>query len=158
MQCMGVPVFHAHRDDVQGNLNEEAGEHQRANEHGSVTMPRLLAPVLVVKLREQMQHRQAQQKRPREGVQEADMPGVVQPEAEDRRRPIYLAFILFNLVALPVLGVLGARVLPANLSGSHPAPYTGSGLIVSRSICGVSLGADFRRFFLVTGKFLNSGT
>src|SRR4030066_2601405 len=34
------------------------------------------------------------------------------PSQGDRRRPVYLAFVLFNLVALPVVGMLAVRVLP----------------------------------------------
>lgn len=46
------------------------------------------------------------------------------PSAGDKRRPIYLAFILFNLVALPVLGILGARILPVDEIGAPPVPFT----------------------------------
>jgi MFS transporter, UMF1 family len=45
------------------------------------------------------------------------------PSAAEKRRPFYLAFVLFNIVALPLVGNLGARLLPANLSGARPAPY-----------------------------------
>jgi hypothetical protein len=36
---------------------------------------------------------------------------------------MYLAFILFNLVALPLAGILGARLLPVNISGMPPAVF-----------------------------------
>ena len=45
------------------------------------------------------------------------------PSAGEKRRPFYLAFVLFNMVALPLVGSLGARLLPAELSGARPAPY-----------------------------------
>ncbi len=45
------------------------------------------------------------------------------PSAGEKRRPLFLAFVLFNMVALPLVGSLGARILPANLSGARPAPY-----------------------------------
>ena len=45
------------------------------------------------------------------------------PSTGDRRRPFYLAFVLFNLVALPAVGILGARLLPAEISGARPAPF-----------------------------------
>jgi MFS family permease len=45
------------------------------------------------------------------------------PSKVDKRRPIYLAFILFNLVALPVVGIWGARTFPAAITGGRPAPY-----------------------------------
>ena len=39
------------------------------------------------------------------------------------RRPFYLAFVLFNLVALPLVGIAGVRLLPAEVSGAPGAPY-----------------------------------
>ncbi len=48
------------------------------------------------------------------------------PSKAEVRRPFYLAFILFNLVALPVVGVTGVRTLPANLSGAPAAIYESS--------------------------------
>ena len=43
------------------------------------------------------------------------------PRRGDQRRPFFLAFILFNLVALPLAGLVGRQVLPVSLSGA-PAP------------------------------------
>ncbi|MGB9586222.1 MAG: MFS transporter, partial [Anaerolineales bacterium] len=43
------------------------------------------------------------------------------PSQTEKRRPVYLAFVLFNLFALPLLGIIGSRVLPADLIGA-PAP------------------------------------
>jgi MFS transporter, UMF1 family len=45
------------------------------------------------------------------------------PSKGDRRKPVYLAFVLFNLVFLPVVGILGARVLPAEISGAPAPPF-----------------------------------
>jgi UMF1 family MFS transporter len=45
------------------------------------------------------------------------------PSAQYKNRPFYLAFILFNLVALPVMGLLLSRALPVELSGAAPAPF-----------------------------------
>jgi UMF1 family MFS transporter len=45
------------------------------------------------------------------------------PSTTDKRRPFYLAFILFNMVALPLAGIFAARSLPANISGAPPEPY-----------------------------------
>jgi UMF1 family MFS transporter len=45
------------------------------------------------------------------------------PSAGDRRRPVYLAFILLNMIALPLTGILAARLLPADVSGAAPAPF-----------------------------------
>ena len=40
-----------------------------------------------------------------------------------RRRPIYLAFILFSLVALPLVGIAGRFVLPGEIAGSPLPAY-----------------------------------
>jgi len=40
------------------------------------------------------------------------------PRSGDMRRPFYLAFIIFNLIALPLAGLAGRYVLPADLSGA----------------------------------------
>ncbi len=40
-----------------------------------------------------------------------------------RRRPIYLAFILFSLVALPLVGIAGRFVLPGKIAGSPLPAY-----------------------------------
>jgi UMF1 family MFS transporter len=45
------------------------------------------------------------------------------PSPKEKRRPFFLAFVLFNLVALPLVGIVGGRVLPSSISGSPPAPY-----------------------------------
>lgn len=45
------------------------------------------------------------------------------PSAGDKRRPFFLAFVLYNLLALPLLGILGARWLPANVSGAPAGRY-----------------------------------
>jgi UMF1 family MFS transporter len=40
------------------------------------------------------------------------------PTGSDHRRGFYLSFVLLNLVALPAVGVAGARLLPADLTGA----------------------------------------
>lgn len=45
------------------------------------------------------------------------------PSSNDTRRPFFLAFILFNIIALPVVGVLGVNLLPTNLSGAPAAAF-----------------------------------
>jgi MFS-type transporter involved in bile tolerance (Atg22 family) len=61
------------------------------------------------------------------------------PSAKEKRRPQYLAFVIFNLVTLPLVGVLGARLLPGELSGTSLSPYpptataAGEGLYTSDS-------------------------
>jgi len=45
------------------------------------------------------------------------------PSKNESRRPFYLAFVLFNIIALPLVGVLGSRLLPSNVVGTPPAPF-----------------------------------
>jgi UMF1 family MFS transporter len=45
------------------------------------------------------------------------------PSKKEKRRPFYLAFIVYNLIALPLVGLLGVRLLPANITGAPPEPY-----------------------------------
>jgi UMF1 family MFS transporter len=46
------------------------------------------------------------------------------PSRNERRRPVYLAFVLFNLVALPLAGIAGRRLLPAQVTGMPQPPFT----------------------------------
>jgi len=45
------------------------------------------------------------------------------PSRSDPRRPFYLAFVVFNLVALPVVGIGGRRLLSADITGTPPPPF-----------------------------------
>lgn len=45
------------------------------------------------------------------------------PSKRESRRPFFLAFIVFNLIVVPLVGILGAGVLPATIAGSEPPPY-----------------------------------
>ncbi len=45
------------------------------------------------------------------------------PSAKEKRRPFYLAFILFNMVALPLVGIGSSRLLPEDMTGLPPEPY-----------------------------------
>ena len=45
------------------------------------------------------------------------------PKKGDARKPIYLAFILYNLVALPLAGIACSKLLPTNMSGAPAAPF-----------------------------------
>jgi MFS-type transporter involved in bile tolerance (Atg22 family) len=42
-----------------------------------------------------------------------------------RLRPVFLGFVLANLVLLPALGLLGTRFLPRGWTGATPPPYAG---------------------------------
>ena len=56
------------------------------------------------------------------------------PSPTEKRRQIFLAFILFNLVALPLVGIASARILSADLSGAPPAPYPATATSVGQGI------------------------
>ncbi|MCL4250503.1 MAG: MFS transporter, partial [Anaerolineae bacterium] len=52
------------------------------------------------------------------------------PDAKNNLRPLYLAFIVFNLIALPVVGLVGRQVLSVSESGAPKAPFVTSGAFV----------------------------
>lgn len=91
------------------------------------------------------------------------------PSPKEKRRPLFLAFVLFNLVMLPLVGVIGARVLPSSITGSPPAPYAatpghaGEGLLAAddaalsysgswerRVVPAAEIGADADVLYLVS--------
>jgi UMF1 family MFS transporter len=45
------------------------------------------------------------------------------PSKSENRRPFYLAFVLYNIVALPLVGIVGSRMLPSDIAGAPPAPF-----------------------------------
>ena len=49
------------------------------------------------------------------------------PDKEDKRRHQLLAYILFNLVMLPLVAVGGAQLLPLDITGNQPEPYVTQG-------------------------------
>ena len=49
------------------------------------------------------------------------------PAHNDSRAPFYLAFILINAIALPILGIALVNSLPASVTGAAPAPYLAQG-------------------------------
>ncbi|MGA9533070.1 MAG: MFS transporter, partial [Anaerolineales bacterium] len=63
------------------------------------------------------------------------------PTGADRNRGFYLAFVLLNLVALPLVGIGGARLLSADLTGAAVAGAERSSnlLVVLGSILAVEL-------------------
>jgi MFS family permease len=56
------------------------------------------------------------------------------PSRGEKRRPVYLAFVLFNLLALPLIGLAGARLLPATISGAPPAAYASTDSAVGQGV------------------------
>ncbi len=45
------------------------------------------------------------------------------PSPSEKRRPFYLAFVIFNAVVLPLVGIMGSRMLSADTIGTLPPPY-----------------------------------
>jgi hypothetical protein len=52
------------------------------------------------------------------------------PSPNEKRRPFFLAFVLFNLVALPVVGIAGRFLLPTQITGFPPEPYAATSTAV----------------------------
>ena len=63
------------------------------------------------------------------------------PAHNDQRAPFYLAFILINAIALPILGIALANALPANVTGAPPAPFVAQGEHVGEGEYALSSGA-----------------
>jgi UMF1 family MFS transporter len=63
------------------------------------------------------------------------------PSADEKRRPFFLAFILANIILLPVVGIAGSRLLPAQLSGSRPAPYVSTAQSLGEGLYGATTQA-----------------
>ncbi|MBT8217476.1 MAG: MFS transporter, partial [Acidimicrobiia bacterium] len=68
------------------------------------------------------------------------------PDPNAPRRQTYLAFVVFNLIALPVVGIIGARVLDADTVGRPGAAFETSGDFVGEG----EYGAD--SFGLLPGQ------
>lgn len=45
------------------------------------------------------------------------------PSKDVGRRPFYLAFVLYNIIALPLVGIIGSQVLPSDVAGTPPQPF-----------------------------------
>jgi UMF1 family MFS transporter len=45
------------------------------------------------------------------------------PSKKEKRRPFFLAFIVFNMIFLPLVGITGSRLLSADVTGAPPPPY-----------------------------------
>jgi UMF1 family MFS transporter len=52
------------------------------------------------------------------------------PNPKESRRPQYLAFILFSLVVLPLVGIVGSRVIPSEITGAPLPAYASTGTAV----------------------------
>jgi MFS transporter, UMF1 family len=56
------------------------------------------------------------------------------PSRADSRRPIYLAFIVFNIIALPLAGIIGVRALPAEITGAPMPDYLATATAAGQGI------------------------
>ncbi len=56
------------------------------------------------------------------------------PAHNDDRAPFYLAFILINAVALPILGIALVNSLPASVTGAAPATFAAEGARVGEGV------------------------
>lgn len=56
------------------------------------------------------------------------------PNSNDQRRPFFLAFIIFNLVMLPLVGIIGRQVLPLNMSGAPQPDYVATDTAVGQGL------------------------
>lgn len=60
------------------------------------------------------------------------------PSSNEKKRPFFMAFIVFNLIALPLVGVMGKSLLPPDISGAPPSPFEDSGGFVGEGTYSVS--------------------
>jgi UMF1 family MFS transporter len=56
------------------------------------------------------------------------------PSPNEKHRARYLAFIIFSLVAVPVVGIIGAHVLPGELTGARLPPYLDTASAVGEGV------------------------
>ena len=63
------------------------------------------------------------------------------PSQNEVRRPFFLAFVLFNLLALPLVGIAGTRLLPSQVTGTPPPRFASSATAAGQ---GVYLSTDKR--------------
>lgn len=56
------------------------------------------------------------------------------PSPEEKRRPFFLAFVLFNIIALPLGGILGARLLPQDITGMPPASFDSTATAIGEGV------------------------
>jgi UMF1 family MFS transporter len=63
------------------------------------------------------------------------------PSKAEKRRPLFLAFVVFNLVVLPPVGIVGARVLPGAMTGAALPPYASTATAAGQGVYSAESGA-----------------
>jgi UMF1 family MFS transporter len=56
------------------------------------------------------------------------------PHPGVKRRPLFLAFIVLNIIALPLVGITSARLMSSELIGARPAPFPNTASSVGQGI------------------------
>ena len=84
------------------------------------------------------------------------------PAHNDDRAPFYLAFILINALALPVLGISLANALPANVSGAPPPPFRSDSEFHGEGVYDLGAGAltptgDWREILVAGDQLVGEG-
>jgi MFS-type transporter involved in bile tolerance (Atg22 family) len=63
------------------------------------------------------------------------------PSSREKNRAVYLAFIVFNIIALPLGGIIGSRVLATDTVGAPPAEFSAVGGAVGEGTYGLESGS-----------------
>ncbi|MGZ5383514.1 MAG: MFS transporter [Acidimicrobiia bacterium] len=63
------------------------------------------------------------------------------PSSGQRNRAVFLAFIVFNIIALPLGGIIGAKVLAADTVGAPPPEFAAIGAAVGEGSYSLDSGA-----------------
>ncbi|MCB9422048.1 MAG: MFS transporter [Ardenticatenaceae bacterium] len=56
------------------------------------------------------------------------------PSKSDKRQSMYLAFVLFNIVLLPIVGVAGMQLLPRNITGTPSPDFAATATAVGQGV------------------------
>ena len=56
------------------------------------------------------------------------------PSTQEKRRPFFLAFVLYNIIALPLVGIIGSKYLSPEITGTTPTPYEGTASAVGQGV------------------------
>ncbi len=84
------------------------------------------------------------------------------PGRKSQRRSFYLAFILFNLVALPLVGIIGSQALPEDVAGRPPAPFESTAAAYGEGVYGmdeevVTLEGDWSQTVVSGDELIGEG-